>query len=86
LAFNGIFVSVGEISQSQIAGGIGVQLDENNYMVTDKRQATNIHKLYGAGDVTGGVKQIIVACAEGAIAATSAYEDIKNPYWVSSKK
>lgn len=82
LEFHGVFVSIGEIPQSQIVKGIGVSLDEQNYIVTDKRQCTNIPKVYGAGDVTGGVKQIITACAEGAIAATSAYEDIKNPYWV----
>ena len=38
----------------------------------------NIDYVYSAGDVCGGVKQWVVACGEGAIAATSAYKDIEN--------
>lgn len=82
LEFNGIFISIGEKPSNELAKVISVNLDENGYIVTDKRQGTNVPRVYSAGDITGGVKQIIVACAEGAIAANSAYEDIKNPYWV----
>jgi len=86
LKVEGVFVSIGEKPNSQLAKSIGVKLDEDGYIITDKSQRTNVPKVYGAGDITGGLKQIITASAEGAIAATSAYEDIKNPYWVDNKK
>ena len=83
--FNGIFISIGEMPSNELAKMISVNLDKNGYIVTDKRQGTNVPRVYSAGDITGGVKQVIVACAEGAIAANSAYEDIKNPYWVGKE-
>ena len=33
------------------------------------------------GDITGGVKQIVTAVSQGAVAALTAFEDIANPYW-----
>jgi len=73
---DGVFVSVGEKPNSAIAKSIGVKTDEKGYIVVDKKQRTNISKIYAAGDVTGGLKQIVTACAEGAVAANSAYEDL----------
>ncbi len=72
----GVFVAIGEDPNSELAAKIGVALDEKNYIVTDKSQRTNIKRVYAAGDVTGGLRQVVVACAEGAIAASSAYEDL----------
>jgi thioredoxin reductase (NADPH) len=77
----GVFVSVGEDPNSELAAKIGVSLDEKGYIITDKTQRTNIPRVYAAGDVTVGVKQIVVACSGGAVAALSAFEDIKTPYW-----
>ncbi|KXB02779.1 thioredoxin reductase [candidate division MSBL1 archaeon SCGC-AAA261D19] len=79
---DGVFVSIGEYPRSELASDIGVELDDSGYIKTDEKQRTNIPRVYAAGDVTGGTKQIVVACAEGAIAALSAYEDVRNPYWV----
>lgn len=76
LSIDGVFVSVGEIPINQLAIDLGVELDRG-YIVTDKRQSTNISGVYAAGDITGGFNQWIVACAEGAVAALSAYEHIQ---------
>ncbi len=81
LELAGVFVSIGEDPNSELATKIGVSLDEEGYIVTDKTQKTNIPRVYAAGDVTGGVKQIVVACSEGAVAALSAFENLRNPYW-----
>ncbi len=86
LKFNGIFISVGELPNTKLTNALGVKLDDQGYIETDKRQCTNVPKIYAAGDITGGLKQIITACAEGAIATTAAYEDLKNPYWVKDKR
>lgn len=75
---NGVFISVGYKPHTKLAEELGVDLDRNNQIITDKNQKTNIDYVYSAGDVCGGVKQWVVACGEGAIAATSAYKDIEN--------
>ena len=72
-----VFVAIGDIPQNEIGKLLNVELDENGYIITDKEQKTNIPYVYSAGDVTGGVKQWIVACGEGAIASTSAFNDLQ---------
>lgn len=82
--FDGIFIAIGEIPDNKLAKEIGIELDEKGYIITDKHQRTNLSRVYACGDITGGVKQIVVGCGEGAIAALSAFEDLKNPYWCKS--
>lgn len=77
----GVFISIGEKPKSELAREIGIELDDGDHIKTGRDQRTNLSKIYAAGDVTGDPKQIVVACAEGAKAAISAHEDIKNPYW-----
>jgi thioredoxin reductase (NADPH) len=72
----GLFVSIGEIPSNQLAVSMGVELDSNGYIITEKDQRTNLPRVYAAGDITGGVQQWVVACSEGAISALSAYEDL----------
>ena len=42
-----------------------------------KSKKTNIDYVYAIGDVCIGLKRWLVACGEGAVAATSASKDIK---------
>ena len=70
-----VFVAIGDEPSNDLAKQLGVELDENGYIITDKSQSTNVSGVYAAGDITGGVKQWIVACGEGAVAAISAYQD-----------
>jgi thioredoxin reductase (NADPH) len=81
LGIDGLFISIGEEPNVALAKQLGVKLADNGYIATDRSMRTNIKKTYAAGDVTGGLRQVVTACAEGAIAAMSAYEDIKTPYW-----
>jgi thioredoxin reductase (NADPH) len=76
LPVDGVFISIGEDPVNGLATQMGVTMDKNGYIITDKNQRTNLERVYAAGDITGGVRQIVVACAEGAIAATSAYDDL----------
>lgn len=75
LSVDGIFIAVGEEPLSKVAQNAGVEVDDQGYIKTDKFQKTNIPGLYAAGDITGGIKQWVVACAEGAVAAISAHND-----------
>ena len=74
----GIFIAIGDLPTSKVAKDLGVEVDDYDYIITDKTQRTNIKNVYAAGDVTGGVKQWIVSCGEGAVAATYAYQDLEN--------
>ena len=74
---NGVFISVGYIPHTELATQLGVDLDETGHIIIDKDQKTNIDYVYAIGDVCVGLKQWVVACGEGAVAATSAYHDLK---------
>ena len=77
LPINGVFVSVGYIPHTELAKQLGVNLDESGHIIIDKDQKTNIDYVYAIGDVCVGLKQWVVACGEGAVAATSAFNDIQ---------
>ena len=77
LPVNGVFISVGYIPHNELAQQLGVDLDKSGHIIIDKEQKTNIEDVYAIGDVCVGLKQWVVACGEGAVAATSAYQDIK---------
>ncbi|MGA1872471.1 MAG: thioredoxin-disulfide reductase [Thermoplasmatota archaeon] len=81
---DGTFVAIGEIPRNEIPRSLGVKLDEEGYVEVDRRMKTSVPGVFAAGDVTGGLKQIVAAAAEGAIAATSAFEDLMEPYWIES--
>ncbi|MBN1455266.1 MAG: FAD-dependent oxidoreductase [Methanomicrobia archaeon] len=72
----GVFIYVGEDPANSLALQLHLMLDANGYISTDRGQRTSRTGIYAAGDVTGGVRQIVVACAEGAVAASSAYDDL----------
>ncbi|UCE74217.1 MAG: thioredoxin-disulfide reductase [Methanomassiliicoccales archaeon] len=80
MEISGVFVSIGEMPQNQLAKQIGVRLDDNGYIKTDKNMRTNIKRIYAAGDITGGLRQIVTACAEGAIAALASTEVLGKIY------
>ncbi|MBQ6350633.1 MAG: thioredoxin-disulfide reductase [Methanobrevibacter sp.] len=77
IPINGVFISVGYIPHTELATELGVNLDESGHIITDKNQKTNVEYVYAIGDVCVGLKQWVVACGEGAVAATSAFTDIQ---------
>jgi thioredoxin reductase (NADPH) len=56
-----------------------VELTEKGFIKTDVNKETSLKGLFAVGDVTDTpLKQVITACADGAIAVTSAEQYIKN--------
>jgi len=80
LEIDGVFISIGEEPQNELAKKLGVKLDERGFIITDAQQRTNIKGIYAAGDITGGLRQVVTACAEGAIAALSSTESVGKKY------
>lgn len=82
LPVDGVFIQVGEDPNSQVAKEAGVTVDEDNYIIVDGLQHTNIEGVYAAGDVTNHpVKQVGTAVGQGITAATEAYAFVRRPYY-----
>jgi len=79
-AVDGVFISVGDSPQNHLAKTLGVALDDQGYVKVDRQQRTNVEGVYAAGDITGGVRQVVTAVAEGAIAALSSAEACGKSY------
>ena len=77
LPTNGVFVGVGYLPHTELAKQLNVEVDESGHIITDKNQKTNVEYVYAIGDVCVGLKQWVVACGEGAVAATSAFTDLQ---------
>ena len=80
LAVDGVFISIGWVPQNDLLKKLGVELDAEGYVVVNRFGCTNIPGVYAAGDVTGGVRQIMTACASGAVAALSSLEALGKKY------
>jgi len=77
---DGIFISIGVIPQNELAKKLQVELCETGYINVDKQMRTNIKGVYAAGDIRGGLRQIITAAADGAIAALTSTEVLGKQY------
>ncbi len=66
--------------QNDLAKQLKIKLDEQGYIIVDRQQRTNVKGVYAAGDITGGLRQVVTACAEGAIAALSSTEALGKNY------
>jgi len=85
LKVDGVFIAVGYVPSSGLASKLGIETDQEGYLKVDKTHRTTIPGIYAAGDVTGGVKQIVTAVGQGAVAAMTIFEDLANPYWKEKK-
>ena len=84
MAVDGVFIAIGYEPVNSLAKSLGVELTEDGYIKVDSHQRTSIPGVYAAGDITGGLKQIVTAVSQGATAAVTAFEDLMNPYWKGS--
>ncbi|MEA4891534.1 MAG: FAD-dependent oxidoreductase [Peptococcaceae bacterium] len=66
----GVFVFAGYEPATDLFRNI-VELNEQGYILTDRRQKTNLDGVYGAGDVcVKNLRQVVTAVSDGAVAAT----------------
>jgi thioredoxin reductase (NADPH) len=74
LEVKGVFIELGAKGAVALAGELGVALDAETmqYIVTDKKQATNVAGIYAAGDVCGLPWQLAKAVGEGCVAGLEA--------------
>ena len=80
LPLDGIFIEIGVSPLVELVRNLNCELDVNGTIKIDEKRKTNLPGIYAAGDATsgsGGFRQIITAASEGAIAARSAFEYLK---------
>lgn len=70
-----VFVAIGHTANTQLAEKLGCELRPDGFIKVDPTQRTSVERVYAAGDVTGGVRQIITATGQGAAAALAAFDD-----------
>ncbi|WP_031484458.1 FAD-dependent oxidoreductase [Maridesulfovibrio frigidus] len=80
-----LFVAIGQTPNTDLAEKLGVELHDDGFIKVDITQRTNVERVYAAGDVTGGVRQIITATGQGAAAALTAFEDFNRFYTDEAK-
>jgi thioredoxin reductase len=76
LARRALFFTAGQEQQSQLAMGLGCQLNEKGTVPTGKYETTHLPGLYVAGDASRAVQWVVVAAAEGAEAAFAINTDL----------
>lgn len=75
---SGLFVAVGTVPETSLIKDV-VTLDENGFVITDDEMQTNIKGVYAVGDIRKKpLRQVIMAVADGAVAATSAAKYISS--------
>lgn len=73
----GVFPYIGATPITQFLQGLNVT-NEHGYLVVDEHMRTSVPLLYGAGDVCEkGLRQVVTAVSDGAIAAQDAFHKIK---------
>jgi len=90
LPIDGIFVEIGAEPPINFFKSMGLELDGNGYIVVNNMMETSVKGIYAAGDCVNltprGFRQIIVAAAQGALAAYSAYNYILTKYGQNREK
>ena len=78
MAVDGVFIAIGYIPNNEVAKQLGLELDDQGYIKTDlATMRTSVPNVYAAGDITGAPKQIVVAVAQGSMAAMTAFEELQ---------
>jgi thioredoxin reductase (NADPH) len=73
LAVQGVFIELGAKGVMELAGLLGVQLDdEMKHIQTNKKMETSVPGIYAAGDITGPPWQVAKAVGEGCVAGLEA--------------
>ena len=75
---DGVFVAIGRAPETELVKDV-LHLDASGYILAGESTSTNIPGVYAVGDVrTKGLRQIITAAADGAVAVHQAEEYLAN--------
>jgi len=78
LEIDGLFIEIGATPSLALTKPLGLNTDSLGYIAANERMETNVEGVFAVGDIVKkDLRQIITACADGAIAALYAYKYIK---------
>jgi len=78
MPIDGVFVLIGLNPNTKFLDG-QISLDQDGYIITDENMQTSLPGVYAAGDARRKLlRQIVTACADGAIAATAAEKYVES--------
>lgn len=77
IEMQGVFVAIGHLALSELAGAIGVTLNKKGEIMINRQTETNVPGIYAAGDVCDTTfKQAITGAAEAVTASYFAFDYI----------
>ena len=72
IELDGLFVSLGKTPATGLFEG-QLKLDKNGFVIVEEKMQSSVSGVYAVGDARAGVlKQLVTACADGAVAASFA--------------
>jgi len=75
LEVDGIFVEIGAIPVTDMTKELGIETDNEKYIIVDNEMRTNVKGVFAAGDtIKSKLKQVVISAGQGAIAAHSVRE------------
>lgn len=80
LAVDGVFIEIGAVPNTILFKNLAVKTTEEGLIIVNEKQQTSIPGIWAAGDCTTGsnrFRQVITACAEGAIAVFNIFQALK---------
>ncbi len=75
-----LFFSTGHVQRSDLAERLGCEMDEKGCVWTTDGESTSVQGLYVAGDSSKNAQLVIVAAAEGALAAVAINKSLTAEY------
>jgi thioredoxin reductase (NADPH) len=75
--FDVVYLALGCSPQHTLAQSLRASCDEQGALQVNEHQETTVPRLYAAGDVVRGLNQVVIAAAEGAIAATDIHNKLR---------
>lgn len=77
IEINGLFIAVGQEPKNELFKDI-IEIDESGYIKSSDGVHTNIEGIYVAGDIRAKeLRQLVTATSDGAIAATTAINEMR---------
>jgi len=74
----GVFVYTGMVPKSDFVKAF-VDVDTRGFIMTNEKQETSLAGVFAAGDIcAGNIRQVVTACAQGAVAAINVYRYIES--------
>lgn len=78
IASDAVFIELGAKGAIELAGFIGVAMDDDmKHIVVNRKQETNVAGIYAAGDICGPPWQIAKAVGEGCVSGLEAAKYVK---------